>query len=155
LEAEADVGADGHVREQGVVLEDHPEPALLRWPAVDAGVVEPDAAARQGQQAGQAVERGRLAAAGRAEQGHELAARDGEAEAAQGVGGAEAPGAPVEPQLLERHFLPTFEPPTSWFHLSNAFTCCSAGSEVSLGYCEIHCSYSGRPNCLIVSWLFC
>src|SRR5450759_548363 len=62
-EAEGDVVPDGHVREQRVVLEYHPEPALLRRHVVHPPPVEPDAAARERQQPGDAVERRGLATA--------------------------------------------------------------------------------------------
>ena len=77
LQAEADVAAHGHVREQRVVLEHHAEAALLGRSASMRLLVEPDAAAGHRQQAGDAVERRRLAAARRAEQRDELAAPDG------------------------------------------------------------------------------
>ena len=106
LQAEADVVEHRHVREQRVVLEHHPEAAALGRQHIDARVVEPDAAARQRLQARDAVERGRLAAAGRAEQRDELAAPDVEIEPAQRgnlrafrVG--EAAGYRVEAQLFE------------------------------------------------------
>ena len=47
LETEGDVFAHGHVREKGVVLEDHPEATLLGWESVDLLVVEVDAAVGQ------------------------------------------------------------------------------------------------------------
>ena len=90
-----------HVREQGVVLEHHAEAALLRPQRVDAPVVEPDPAAGRRQQPGDAVQRGRLAAAGRAEQGDELALLDGQRHVAQRVDDAELAAQPVEPQFLE------------------------------------------------------
>ena len=67
---------DGHVREQRVVLEHHAEAALFRRQRIDAHLVEPDAAARELHEPGDAVERGRLAAAGRPEQADEFAALD-------------------------------------------------------------------------------
>ncbi len=75
-ESEADVPRHAHVREQRVVLEHHAEAALLRRQHVDPLVVEPDAALGQRHQPRDAVQRGRLAAAGRAEQRDELAAPD-------------------------------------------------------------------------------
>ena len=83
--------AHAHVREERVVLEHHAEAALLRPEHVDALVVEPDRAAGERQQPGDAVERGRLAAARRAEQRDELAAADREVETVEGDRGAEAP----------------------------------------------------------------
>jgi hypothetical protein len=62
-EAEAHVAAHRQVREQGVVLEHHAEPALLRRQVVDALVIEPDAARGEREQPRKAVERGGLAAA--------------------------------------------------------------------------------------------
>ncbi len=57
LQAEGDVAAHRHVREQRVALEHHPEPALLRRQRVDPALVLPDAAGGQREQAGQAVQR--------------------------------------------------------------------------------------------------
>ena len=74
-----------HVREQRVVLEHHAEAALLRRELVDARLVQPDRAAGHVQQPGDAVQRGGLAAAGRAEQGDELAPPDRQRDVAQRV----------------------------------------------------------------------
>jgi hypothetical protein len=61
------------VRKKRVVLEHHPETAILGLEPVDAPLVEPDAAAGRGQEPGDEVEGGRLAAAGGSEKGDELA----------------------------------------------------------------------------------
>ena len=106
LEAEADVLRDRHVRKQRVVLEHHAEAALFRRQRVDARLVEPDAAARQLHQAGDAVERRRLAAAGRPEQRDEFAALDRERQLVQrgervSAGAGKAPRDAVQPQFVE------------------------------------------------------
>src|SRR5262249_7992490 len=154
-EAESDVAAHRHVREEGVALEDHPEPTPLRRQCIDAPVVEPDAPPGQGQQAGQAVQRGGFPAAGRTEQRDELAPGDPQVPGFEGGAAPEAPGYLLQPQMVEPvtgHFWPA---PTFWSQVANASTCLSAGSEVSCGLFLIRSSYSGRPNCLIASWLFC
>ena len=84
-QAEADVLAHGHMRKQRVVLEHHAEAALFRPQLSIRRLVEPDAAAGQRQQPGEAVERRRLAAAGRAEQGDELAPLDRQGDVLQRV----------------------------------------------------------------------
>src|SRR5439155_15623363 len=82
-QTETDVLPYAHVREERVVLEHHAEAALLRRQAVDALVVEPDAAPAEREQARDAVQRGGLAAARRAEEGDELAAPDGDRQAVE------------------------------------------------------------------------
>ena len=62
-----------HMREQRIVLEHHAEAAVFGLQLIDALVVEPDAAAGQVEQAGDAVERRRLAATRRPEQRDEFA----------------------------------------------------------------------------------
>jgi RNA polymerase-binding transcription factor DksA len=93
------------VREERVVLEHHAEAALLRRELVDAQLVEPDAAGGEREQAGDAVERRRLAAAGRPEQRDELAAADRDAQRIESGDFAacvrEAPRDGVEAQLAE------------------------------------------------------
>ena len=101
LQAEADIRAHAHMREERVVLEHHAEAALLGLEHVDPALVEPDAAARERQQPGQAIERRRLAAAGGAEQGHELTAADRQRELVKRGGLVEAARDSVEPQFLE------------------------------------------------------
>ena len=93
--AERDVALDGEVREERVVLEDHPDPALLGrrprcgrprrgWPpTVTLPPSRPLEARDQAQQ-------GRLAAAGGAEDGEELAGVHGERDLVDGVRQAEA-----------------------------------------------------------------
>ena len=93
----ADVLAHGHVREQRDVLEHHGDVALLRGQRRHVGVAEPDAARGRRLESGDHPERGRLAAAGRAHEGEELALADLQREIAHGVDGA---GAAAE-SLLE------------------------------------------------------
>ena len=99
--AEADVLAHLHMREKRVVLEHHAEAALLGAHRVDALVVEEDAPTCDRQEAGDAVERGRLSATGRAEKGDELAARDGQGEIAKRVDRAEIAAHALEAKLFE------------------------------------------------------
>src|SRR5207253_11423722 len=63
--SEADVLGHRHMRKESVILKDHAEAALFRRQGVDALLVEPDASTRKLHQAGDAVERRRLAAARR------------------------------------------------------------------------------------------
>ena len=108
------VAPHGQVREQGVVLEHHAETALLRRQLVDAPAVEHDLPVGQRQQPGQAVQRGRLAAAGRPEQRHELAAPDRQVHALQRDVVAEDPPHAVDAQFGEPVAHPrVFPPPTS------------------------------------------
>src|SRR5262249_61402516 len=102
-----------------------------------------------------AVDCRRLATPRGAEQRENLAATDREVETARGARGAKAPCAPGEPELAEafRHYFFTFAPPTSWSHFLKAATWPLASSGVSSGAPAIICSYSGRPNSLIASWL--
>jgi hypothetical protein len=115
LEAERDVVANGHVGEEGVVLENHAEPALLRRQAVDALAVEPDATCSEWQESGQAVESGRLAAPRRSEEGDELAPPDRQAEIAQGCRCAEVASDTVESQLREPLILHAHNPSLTTF----------------------------------------
>ena len=105
-QAEADVLLDRHVRKQRVVLEHHAEAALLGRQRVDPGVVEHDRPAGKRQQAGDAVERGGLAAAGWAEERDELAALDRHRQLGQRVergaaGAGEATSHRVELEFVE------------------------------------------------------
>ena len=91
---EADVLGDGQVGEEGVVLEDHPDLAALgRHPGAVAGdghARDLDGAGLGLLEAGDQAQQRRLAAAGRAEQGDELAALDAELRVVDGPDGAEA-----------------------------------------------------------------
>ena len=84
LEAERHVVVDRHVRIERVVLEDHRDVALLRGQVVDDLVADPDLAVGHLLEAGDHPERGRLAAAGGADEDHQLAVRDVEVERADG-----------------------------------------------------------------------
>ena len=86
----ADVLAHRHVGEQRDVLEDHGDVALLRGQRGDVGVAEPDAAGGGGLEAGDHPQSGRLAAAGGADEGEELALADLERQVAHRVYGASA-----------------------------------------------------------------
>ncbi len=145
LQTERDILVYGHVREERVVLKDHPESAAFRRQRVEPGPVPPDAAVAEREQPGEAVQRGGLPAAGRPEQRDELAAPDLQVEPGQRVRAGEPAGHPVQAQRLERgHFL-TLAPPTSRSHLSNAATSAVASSGTSIGLFAISCRYSGRP----------
>jgi hypothetical protein len=74
------LAADGHVREQRVVLEHHADVALVRRHADDLAVAEQDAAGVGPGEAGQHHQQRRLAGPGRSEQRQELAALDVEAD---------------------------------------------------------------------------
>ena len=91
VEAEGDVLADGHVRPQSVGLEHEVEVALARGSEVSLGsvydllAVHEDGAVLRLLQTGYNAQGGGLAAAGRAEQGHEVAVLDGEVDVLQDV----------------------------------------------------------------------
>ena len=76
FEGVADVLADAHVRVEGVALEDHADVAVFGRDLVDDTVVEADLPGGRLVDTGNHEERGRLAAAGRAEEGNELSALD-------------------------------------------------------------------------------
>ena len=76
LQAEADVVAHGHVREERVRLEDGVDAAPVRRQRVDALVADVDLAARRVDEPADQVQRRRLAAARRPEQAEELALGD-------------------------------------------------------------------------------
>ena len=76
FKAESDVLAHGHMRENGVILENHADVALVRRNIVDDLAVESDGAALDGVKARNHAQQGRFAAAGRAEQREELALLD-------------------------------------------------------------------------------
>jgi hypothetical protein len=73
LQAELDVLAHGHVREQGVVLEHHAHPALVRGDVDHFGAADADAALGGRLEPGYHAQGRGLAAPGAAEEGHELA----------------------------------------------------------------------------------
>ena len=75
-QAVADVVGHVHVREEGVVLEDRVDVALVRRPIGDVPAVKQHAAFRRQVEAGDHAQRRGLAGAGRPEQREELAARD-------------------------------------------------------------------------------
>ena len=114
LEAEGDVAEDGQVREEGVVLEDHSEAAPLRGKVVDALVIEPHLSVALRDEPGDDVQRRRLAAPARPEEGHELAAAHFEGKVAEDRLRPEALGQP-EAQRVERlaHCFLIFCAPTS------------------------------------------
>ena len=79
----ADVAEHGHVRPQGVGLEDHGDVALLRRERGDVLAEQADGPARGFLEAGDGAQQRGLAAAGGTEDGHELARRDGKVDAVQ------------------------------------------------------------------------
>ena len=96
LEAEGDVLGDRHVREQRVALEHHAGIAPPRRQVRDVAPAEADRAAGRLDEAGDHAQRRRLAAAGGAEQHHELAVRDIESDVAHGADVAVALGEAIE-----------------------------------------------------------
>ena len=80
LQPEGEVVLDGHVRIERVALEDHRDVAVLRRQVVDDLVADPDLAVADLLEPGQHAQRGRLAAAGRADEHHQLAVPDLEVE---------------------------------------------------------------------------
>ena len=79
---EGEVVEDAHVRVEGVVLEDHRHVALARVERVDDPVADPDLAFADLLEAGGHPQRRRLAAAGGADEDHQLAVGDLEVEPA-------------------------------------------------------------------------
>ncbi len=73
-----------HVREEGVVLEDDADVALVGRQVVDDGAVDAHATGRLAHEARDDAEEGGLAAARGAEQGHDLTGLDGERDAVDG-----------------------------------------------------------------------
>src|SRR5690606_33428899 len=162
LQAEGDVLLDGKVREEGVVLEHHAEVALLCGDGVDALAVHEDLPVREGQQAGEAVERGGLPAARRPEQGDELARPDRQVEVHQRVAPTEAPTHAAELELGERaggaghgQLVSYFPDPISRSQMSKALTICSGEGGVVFGLVSMSSSYQSRPNSASRSWLAC
>ena len=100
---ESDVLEHGHVRVEGVGLEHHGDVPVLgrhrvHHPAVDAHLARGDRL-----EPGDHAERRRLAAAGRAEQHHELAVRDREVEVPDGgLAAVVALGEPLERDRRQR-----------------------------------------------------
>jgi hypothetical protein len=84
LETEGQVLVDRHVRPERVVLEHEADAAPLGRDVGDAPFADEDVAARRGEEAGNGAQRGGLAAAGGAEQGHQLAVADDQVEPVQG-----------------------------------------------------------------------
>ena len=84
LQSEGQVLLDGHVRVERVVLEHHRDVPVLGRQVVDDAVADLDRAAADLLQAGDRPQRGRLAAPGRADEHHELAVLDVEAEVVDG-----------------------------------------------------------------------
>ena len=107
LQAEGDVAEDGHVRKQRVVLEDHPEAALLGRHAVDALPVDRDLTVGGGDQSRDDVQGRGLAAPAGPQEGDELLAPNLEGEIPQHGLRPEALGNP-ELQRINRlfHVLP-------------------------------------------------
>ncbi len=88
-QAEGDVFEDGHMAEEGVVLEDEADAALAGVERGGVLAVEVDGAAVGGIQPGDDAEEGGFAATGGTEQSDEGAGWDGEGDAVQGLEGAE------------------------------------------------------------------
>ena len=85
LEPVGHVVVHAQVRVQRVVLEDHRDVALLRRDVVDDLVVDHQLALADLVEAGEHAQRGRLAAAGRADEHHELAVADLQVEMVDGA----------------------------------------------------------------------
>ena len=81
-QAERDVVVDGQVRVERVALEDHRDVAVARRDVVDDALADPDDALADLLEAGDHAKRGRLAAARRADEDHELAVVDLEVQTA-------------------------------------------------------------------------
>ena len=86
LETEFDVLSGGHVREQAVVLEHHPESPSLRWIGSDVTTFDEDSSAIRLLESCEDAQRCRLAAPARPEQADELTGIDAQRELVQGNG---------------------------------------------------------------------
>ena len=85
LQREGEVLVDGLVRIERVVLEDHGDVAILGIEIGDQLVADIDVAAAHRDQPGHEIERRRLAAARRADEGDELAILDGQGDVIDGI----------------------------------------------------------------------
>ena len=88
-QAELDVLRNVLVREQGVALEHHAEPAVARFQVVDHAPVDADLAGSRILEAGDHAQRRGLAATGGADKDDELAVLDGESQVFHRFDGAE------------------------------------------------------------------
>ena len=108
LEAVGEVLRDRVVRVERVVLEHHRDVAVARREPGDLAVADPDLAVADLLEPRDHPQEGRLAAAGRADEHHELAALDREADL---VDGADVTGEelrhPLEPDLGHARTLPS------------------------------------------------
>ena len=82
-ERQAEVGPHRHVRVERVALEHHRDPPLVRPQMVDRRSADQNRAGILALDAGDDADQGRLPAARRADEGHELAVRDGKVDAAE------------------------------------------------------------------------
>jgi len=112
-QAEADVLGDRQVREERVILEDHAHAAALgrhpRGAVGDDAVADPHLALVRGLEAGDEAQERRLAAAGGAEQRHELTALDAEVGVSHRGHGAEALRDPVDADHPAAHVRTTLQ----------------------------------------------
>jgi hypothetical protein len=95
------------VRIERVILEDHGEVAVFRCLVQQRGAVGEDVAAVRGGETGNDAQQRGLAAAGRPEQGQELAAGDGQVDAAEHLRRAEGLG--HSDNIEPRHLTPPFD----------------------------------------------
>jgi hypothetical protein len=85
LQPEGDVVVDAEVRVERIALEHHRDIAVARGDVVDHAVADAHDALRDVLEPGDHAERRRLAAAGRADEHHELSVLDGEIEIVDGA----------------------------------------------------------------------
>ena len=109
-QAERDVLVDREVRVERVALEDHGDVAVARRDVVDDPVADPDCALRDVLEAGDHPEGGRLAAARRADEDHELSVLDFQVEP---VDGSRAVGIDLR-DVLKRNASHALFPLSSW-----------------------------------------
>ncbi|HEY6434894.1 MAG TPA: hypothetical protein VIZ17_23225, partial [Acetobacteraceae bacterium] len=86
--AECDILVHAHVGEQGVVLHHHADAAGVGRQVGDVVAADADAAGGRADEAGHCPQRGGLAGAGGADDGHDLAGRDGEGKGVECHGAA-------------------------------------------------------------------
>ena len=117
----------------------------------------------QREQAGDAVQRRRLAAARRPEQGDELAPLDVQLTSRSALKppksrptpSSRSPRKSCGASAMACRLYLRFAPPTCSSQSRNAKTSLSGVSGSSIGLSAISSAYSGRPNSLMASWLSC
>jgi len=104
LQAEGDVSTYGKVREEGIVLEHHSEPAAFGWRSHDALTVELNITHIGRQQASNAIKGGSLSTSRGAEEAYEFAPSHIQVEVLQGSVIRKPLCQSADPQSLDPRF---------------------------------------------------